>query len=196
MIEDFFQIIDAQHVVIAVAILILFNSIISAPPSEMVLAAGAVAIGQIQATNILLIFFVALAANVTGASFLYWIGYNFREKILEFLGRLPFSKQLPVLDFVLQLLRHAENGHLFWICVTRFTPTIRSISSLPAGMARVNFLIYVFYTSVGCAIWISFWLAVGLFFFEVYLEFQWVGVLASLTVLMFLYILAKRVLKY
>jgi len=195
VIEEFLFKIGIEHVLLFVAILMFINAVASIPPSEIIIATSAVAIGQENVQYISLMFIIALSANLGGAIILYWVGYHYRDRILAWLPRLPFAKEVPINDLVLYLLKHTQDGHRAWICVTRFTPTIRSISSLPAGMSRVKFATYVAYSTLGCSVWIAIWIWIGLLFYEIYSQFQWIGFFVAFVVLAFVYALAKRASK-
>ena len=93
---------------------------------------------------------VGTAANLVGSWIAYAIGYYGRVDILE-----KHGKKL-----------HIKPSHLAWadrwfekygswtVFLTRMLPIIRTFISLPAGVARMPFWRFTFFTVAGCIPWI------------------------------------------
>jgi membrane protein DedA with SNARE-associated domain len=47
------------------------------------------------------------------------------------------------------------------VLLDRLVPLVRSLISIPAGMAHMNFGIFLLFTTVGCLIWNSILVSVG-----------------------------------
>jgi len=93
---------------------------------------------------------VGASANLLGSWIAYGVGYYGRIELVERHGRkLHISpKHLATAD-----RWFAEHGEatVFW---TRMMPIVRTFISLPAGVARMNFLRFSIFTFAGCLPWV------------------------------------------
>lgn len=147
-IESLIAAIGYPGIVLAMAIENIFPPI----PSEAVLPfAGALsAKGELN-------FWGAIAAgtagSLIGAVVLYAIGYIAREagvrRLVEAYGRYLFISERDLDRSVDWFERYGEAVVFFG----RLIPLIRSIISVPAGYARMNFLRFLIYTTLGTTLW-------------------------------------------
>lgn len=147
-IESLIATIGYPGIVLAMAIENIFPPI----PSEAVLPfAGALsAKGELN-------FWGAIAAgtagSLIGAVVLYAIGYIAREagvrRLVEAYGRYLFISERDLDRSVDWFERYGEAVVFFG----RLIPLIRSIISVPAGYARMNFLRFLIYTTLGTTLW-------------------------------------------
>jgi membrane protein DedA with SNARE-associated domain len=93
---------------------------------------------------------VGASANLVGSWIAYGVGYFGRIELVERHGRkLHISpKHLATAD-----RWFAEHGEatVFW---ARMMPIVRTFISLPAGVARMNFLRFSIFTFLGCLPWV------------------------------------------
>ena len=135
-----------------VAFLIMIENLFPPIPSEVILTFG----GFMTTTtelNIPLMIVAATIGAVVGAAILYGIGTLLDVERLD-----------KIVDKYGNILRitHADihkadswfDRYGFWtVFFCRFVPLIRSLISLPAGMANMNFGLFLLFTTVGTVIW-------------------------------------------
>jgi membrane protein DedA with SNARE-associated domain len=129
-------------------------------PSEAIMGFGGVLVarGELSFVPVLM---AGTLGTVVGNLFWYWIGHRWSEAQLRaFIGRwgrwLTFEWQ----DFERArgfFLKHGE-----WIVFTmRFSPFLRTIISLPAGLSGMGFWRFCLFTFLGSLIWNTLLLAGG-----------------------------------
>jgi membrane-associated protein len=127
------------------------------PGDSLLFAVGA--LGAKAAFNPVLIFLTLSAAAILGDSTNYWIGY--------FLGPKVFSSESS------RLLnrKHLDRTHQFYekyggktVIIARFMPIIRTFAPFVAGIGRMNYLKFLFYSIVGTVLWIGLFIAAGYLF--------------------------------
>ena len=137
---------------LGVAFLIMIENLFPPIPSEVILTFG----GFMTTTtelNIPLMIVAASVGAVVGAAILYGIGTLLDVERLD-----------KIVDKYGNILRitHADihkadswfDRYGFWtVFFCRFVPLIRSLISLPAGMANMNFGLFLLFTTVGTVIW-------------------------------------------
>ena len=137
---------------LGVAFLIMIENLFPPIPSEVILTFG----GFMTTTtelNIPLMIVAATIGAVVGAAILYGIGTLLDVERLD-----------KIVDKYGNILRitHADihkadswfDRYGFWtVFFCRFVPLIRSLISLPAGMANMNFGLFLLFTTVGTVIW-------------------------------------------
>lgn len=135
-----------------VAFLILIENLFPPIPSEVILTFG----GFMTTTtelNIPLMIVAATIGAVVGAAILYGLGTLLDVERLD-----------KIVDKYGNILRitHADihkadswfDRYGFWtVFFCRFVPLIRSLISLPAGMANMNFGLFLLFTTIGTLIW-------------------------------------------
>ena len=137
---------------LGVAFLIMIENLFPPIPSEVILTFG----GFMTTTtelNIPLMIVAATIGAVVGAAILYGIGTLLDVERLD-----------KIVDKYGNILRitHADihkadswfDRYGFWtVFFCRFVPLIRSLISLPAGMANMNFGLFLLFTTIGTVIW-------------------------------------------
>jgi len=127
------------------------------PGDSLLFAVGA--LGAKAAFNPVLIFLTLSAAAILGDSTNYWIGY--------FLGPKVFSSESS------RLLnrKHLDRTHQFYeryggktVIIARFMPIIRTFAPFVAGIGRMNYLKFLFYSIVGTVLWIGLFITAGYLF--------------------------------
>jgi membrane protein DedA with SNARE-associated domain len=137
-------------------ILMALESTVLPVPSELVLVpAGYLAFqGKM---NFLLIVLASTVGSLCGASFNYafalWVGRPFLERW----GKYFFVRQ-PLLHKTDAFFRKHGAVSTF---TGRLIPGIRHLISLPAGLTRMNFGRFAFYTCLGAGLWSVILTAIG-----------------------------------
>ncbi len=142
-----------QYGYAAVALLILIENVFPPIPSEVVLAFGGFLTVQTQMSPWLVIVF-ATVGSVTGAAVLYLVGRLIPKQKLEQLlagktGRVLHLKAEDVGRAENWFRRYEQRAVLFCRCV----PVVRSLISIPAGMARMAPLPFFLLTTLGSGVW-------------------------------------------
>jgi membrane protein DedA with SNARE-associated domain len=119
-----------------------FPSEVVVPPAGFLAARGQM--------NLLLVVASGILGSILGALFNYWMSLRFGRPFFLRYGRyfLVSEKSIGRADRFF-----AEHGHISTF-VGRLLPGIRQYISLPAGLARMNIPLFLFYTSLGSGIWV------------------------------------------
>lgn len=146
---------------IAVAFLIAIENIFPPIPSEVILSFS----GFLTDTTSLNVFGLIIAAtigSVIGALILYWLGTLLNESRLErlldhsFFKKLGFKKD-DVNKTIAWFNRHGVKAVFFG----RFVPVIRSLISIPAGIAKTKMSIFLILTTLGSLVWNAVLISLG-----------------------------------
>lgn len=137
---------------IGVFLMIALENIFPPIPSEIVLAFGGFMTTQAD-LSITGVVIASTLGSVVGAIILYWIGLLLDVKRLEKI----IDKWGKILRLTHEDLHKAEswfNRFGIWtVFFCRMIPLVRSLISVPAGMAKMNFLLFLVFTTVGTLIW-------------------------------------------
>ena len=157
--QQWFLGLDSIDIVIVLALLMVSNGLLSTPPSELVwgLAGYAASLGK---TSFGLLLISGVFGNVAGTTVLYYLARQWGEAPVRRL--MKFNPMLG--DGLVYAINRAfvMRGPSI-VLVGRCLPAIRSIVSLPAGLAHMRFVPFVTATAVGCLAWGLVWINVGYF---------------------------------
>lgn len=130
-------------------------------PSELVLPfAGWLTMGDDATFTLLGVTVVGAIGSVAGAYFFYGLGRWFDERRVRFLLQ-RFGKWFLLSERDLDIsLTWFERYGEYVIFFARMVPIVRSIISVPAGLAKMNIPRFTLYTALGTALW-SFILALA-----------------------------------
>lgn len=138
---------------LGVCFLIAIENIFPPIPSEVILTFGGFMTTYSRLTVPGVIIFSTLGSTI-GALVLYWIGTALTPGRLETLTK---GKLFHVLGFekedVEKTIRWFDKRGKKAILFGRCIPIIRSLVSIPAGMAQINMPIFLTYTMIGSTIW-------------------------------------------
>jgi membrane protein DedA with SNARE-associated domain len=157
-------------------------------PSEVVMVpAGYLAYkGEM---NIYLAILFGILGSLSGALFNYYLAVKFGRKFLVKYGKYFFIKE----DTIIKMEEFFKNhGHISTFS-GRLIPAVRQYISFPAGLARMNLLVFSIYTSLGAAIWVIILTLLGYYLgdnealIKEYLRYIIVVILILLAVLAFWY---------
>ncbi|WP_102693289.1 DedA family protein [Rummeliibacillus pycnus] len=145
---------------IGILLLIALENIFPPIPSEVILTFSGFLTTTSDATIVGVIIFSTIG-SVVGAIVLYGIGLlldvHRLEKIVDKWGH--------ILRLTRKDIRKADAWfHKFgvWaVLIGRLVPLVRSLISIPAGMAHMNFGVFLLFTTIGSLIWNSILVNVG-----------------------------------
>lgn len=134
------------------ALLSLLENLVPPVPSEFVLpfAGFLVAADRLNGPLVLL---ATTVGGFAGTTAFYWLGRQLgHDKVRAFIGRYGRYVLLQVSDYdqALAFFQKHDVKVVFW---GRFVPGIRSLISLPAGVARMPFGPFALYTLLGTVLW-------------------------------------------
>jgi membrane protein DedA with SNARE-associated domain len=148
-----------------VFLMIALENIFPPIPSEVVLTFG----GFMTTKSELSVFGVVVAATlgaVVGAVILYLIGFllnvNQLEKIIDRWGHILKIKK----EDIHKADRWFERYGVWTVFFCRMVPIVRSLISVPAGMAHMNMVIFLVFTTIGTLIWNTILVMLGAAFGE------------------------------
>lgn len=148
----------------AILFLIALENIFPPIPSEVILSFG----GFLTLHTKIALWEIVLAStigSVLGALILYYVGSLFTEARLKKLVNNKFIKILgfkegDVSKTIAWFNKHGK-GAIFY---GRFVPIIRSLISIPAGIAQVKLSLFVSLTFLGSLIWNTVLASLGFYF--------------------------------
>jgi len=140
---------------------IAIESVVIPLPSEIVLLLSGfnVSIGEFSFFSV---WVATTIGSLVGAYFLYSIGYAVSkegiEKLVLRFGKFVGIKQRDV-DVA---FRWFDKYGTFVIFFGRLIPLIRSLVSIPAGMAKMSLARFSLLTAAGSGIWNALWIYIGI----------------------------------
>ncbi|MBD3363319.1 hypothetical protein GF362_06400 [Candidatus Dojkabacteria bacterium] len=119
------------------------------PSEPLLLGAGT----TIETTPMLIIYITAATlGSYIGTLPFYLIGSKSRKFVYKFFGKYGKYLFVKVEEIKSVEKKFKEKGKVF-IFTGRLIPIVRSLISIPAGISKVDFKTYTFYTLLGSAIW-------------------------------------------
>ncbi|HSP46826.1 MAG TPA: DedA family protein [Clostridiaceae bacterium] len=133
-------------------LLIFIENIFPPIPSEVILTFG----GFMTRSTSMTVFGMVIAAtlgSVLGAVTLYYLGHLLnRDRLVEIVTKYGSVLRVKVSD-----IDKAESWFIRYgnrtVFFCRMVPILRSLISIPAGMAEMKFQLFLFYTTLGTLIW-------------------------------------------
>ncbi|MCP3740507.1 DedA family protein [Rossellomorea sp. BNER] len=163
--ENWITDIIEQFGYIGIFIMIALENVFPPIPSEVILTFG----GMMTTFSDLTITGVIIAAtsgSIVGAVILYKIGnlldVERLEKIVDRWGSILRVKR----EDIYKADRWFDKYGYWTVLLCRMVPLIRSLISIPAGMSRMKFPIFLLYTTIGTLIWNIILVSVGAAFGE------------------------------
>ena len=140
------DVIDAMGAV-GVAALVALENLFPPLPSEVVLPLAGFLAGQGK-LSLAAVLVAATVGSVVGALVLYWAGAALgRDRMRRIAERLPLMDADDVDRAQGWFDRHGRSA----VLVGRLVPGVRSLVSVPAGIARMPLLPFLGYTTLGSA---------------------------------------------
>ncbi|KIL76131.1 DedA family protein [Bacillus badius] len=186
---------------IGIFLLIAIENIFPPIPSEVILTFG----GTMTTFSTLTVPGVVLAAtggSITGAVILYKAGnlldVGRLEKVIDRWGHVLHLNKKDIYK-----ADHWFNDYGYWtVLVCRVIPFLRSLISIPAGMARMRFSLFLLFTTIGTFVWNLLLVYAGalfgesweqiVLFVDMYAAIIYALVGAGLTILLFLLAVKRK----
>ncbi|MCL6588556.1 MAG: DedA family protein [Firmicutes bacterium] len=133
---------------ITVFIGMTMESMIFPVPSEAILPFAGFLIAEGKLTFFLVILFSTLGSFL-GSTLSYWLGYHFGKPFIIKFGRF-FLLDLEELEATEKYFK--KYGQIT-VLICRFIPVIRHLISIPAGLGKMKYGKFIFFTVVGAGMW-------------------------------------------
>jgi len=150
--ETIIQLIE-QFGYIGVSLLIFIENIFPPIPSEVILLFGGYA-SHTTNLNIWIVILSATIGSILGAIVLYFAGYALGKERLK---KLLSGKLGKWLHFGPENIEKADHwfGKFGYkaVLICRCIPVVRSIVSIPAGICKINFGVFLLLTFIGSIVW-------------------------------------------
>ncbi|NBX52219.1 MAG: DedA family protein [Proteobacteria bacterium] len=130
-------------------------------PSELVMIPAGIASAK-GIMNIYLVTIVGTLGNILGAVFSYYLALTLGRKIILKIGKYFFIKTETIVKIEVFFKKYGSAS----VFIGRLLPGFRHFISLPAGLAKMDFKLFLFYTSLGATIWTSILAFTGYFIGE------------------------------
>ncbi len=150
-----------------VLFLIMIENLFPPIPSELILTFG----GFITTKSSLTIVGVVIAAtigSVIGALLLYYIGSYFGLERMQRIAIKTYKYLRVKPEDVVRAKDWFDQKGSIAVLLCRFVPVLRSLISLPAGMAKMKMSLFLLYTTIGSLIWNSVLVYLGFLFGDHY----------------------------
>lgn len=130
-------------------------------PSEIIMIPAGVAVSYGR-MNLYLVILIGVFGNLMGAIFNYIFAIYFGRSMLFKISKYFFVKEKTIIKMENFFNKHGAISTF----IGRLIPGIRHFISLPAGLAKMNFKLFCFYTSAGSLIWTTVLTLLGYFIGE------------------------------
>jgi len=129
-------------------VLMMFESMVVPIPSEIVMPFAGFLLAKGTFTWAGVVIFSSLGSLV-GSLLSYWIGlYGGRSFLLKWGKYVLLDK-----EHLIKTEKWFKRRGSITIFISRFIPVVRHLISIPAGMAKMNIWLFMFYTLIGATIW-------------------------------------------
>lgn len=149
---DFILEVIRQGGYLGIFLLMALENVFPPVPSEVIMGAGGVLVarGQMSFAPLLII---GTAGTLAGNLFWYWLGRRWSEaKLRLFIIRYGRWLTFDWAQYNEVRARFLRYGDVI-VFVLRFSPFLRTIISLPAGLAHMRFWRFCLFTFLGSLIW-------------------------------------------
>jgi membrane protein DedA with SNARE-associated domain len=138
---------------IGIMFLIAIENIFPPIPSEVILTFGGFMTTYTKMNFIYVVLFSTLG-SIIGATLLYYIGRLLsKERIIKIVeGKIGKILRLKKQDIEKSEEWFNKRG-IATVFFCRFIPIVRSLISIPAGMAKMKFSVFILFTTFGSIIW-------------------------------------------
>ncbi len=142
---------------VGAAIAVGLDNLFPPIPSEIVLPIAGFAASQ-DIFTLEGALFATTAGSVIGAIILYWLGRGFgRERSVWVFEKTPLLKVSDLERTEAWFAKHGYKAVFFG----RMVPIFRSLISLPAGVEKMNFWVFLALTTAGSLLWNSIFVVAG-----------------------------------
>lgn len=137
---------------LGIALLMALENIFPPIPSEVIMGAGGVAVAR-GTMEFWPLMIAGTIGSVAGNYVWFWIGWHWGERrLMPYVER--YGRWLTIEWEDVEKGQHFFQRHGHWVVFAlRFSPILRTIISLPAGLARMSRVKFLLFTTAGVFIW-------------------------------------------
>lgn len=144
-----------------ILLLIALENIFPPIPSEIILTFSGFMAEKAELNLVLMIIFATLGSLI-GAIVLYFLGYLLNTSIFNKIIDTKIGKLLHLKrDKIESSIEVFNKNGKYSVFFSRLVPIIRSLISIPAGIAKMNFSLFIILTTLGSLIWNSILILLG-----------------------------------
>jgi len=147
---------------VGLILVMLIENVIPPIPSEIFLPFAGFQVAE-GSMNLVLVLLVTTLGGFAGTSLFYYLGKLLGDartrQLIDRYGRYVLLREADY-DEALRLFRTHDSKVVFW---ARFIPGVRSLISLPAGVAGMSFRRFTVFTLAGTFLWNTALVLAGLF---------------------------------
>lgn len=148
---------------LGIAFLMFLDNVFPPIPSEIIMPSAGYTASKGELTLIGVIM-AGSAGSILAAMLLYWIGRKVpQQRLFNLTERYGKYLRIQVSDLEKALDWFHKHGHRI-VFFGRMIPAVRSLISIPAGMSKMPFAKFMFYSIAGTLIWTSFLAYLGFHF--------------------------------
>ncbi|ENX19958.1 hypothetical protein F892_02876 [Acinetobacter vivianii] len=148
---------------LGIAFLMFLDNVFPPIPSEIIMPSAGYTASKGELTLIGVIM-AGSAGSILAAMLLYWIGRKVpQQRLFKLTERYGKYLRIQVSDLEKALDWFHKHGHRI-VFFGRMIPAVRSLISIPAGMSKMPFAKFMFYSIAGTLIWTSFLAYLGFHF--------------------------------
>jgi len=138
---------------LGISLMMALENIFPPIPSEIILTFGGFMTTQTNDLNVVGVIIAATLGSIVGAILLYCIGFFIHierlEKLIERWGHILRVKK----DDIHRADSWFSRYGVWTVFICRIIPLVRSLISIPAGITKMNFLLFLIFTTLGTLIW-------------------------------------------
>lgn len=148
---------------LGIAFLMFLDNVFPPIPSEIIMPSAGYTASKGELTLIGVIM-AGSAGSILAAMLLYWVGRKVpQQRLFKLTERYGKYLRIQVSDLEKALDWFNKHGHRI-VFFGRMIPAVRSLISIPAGMSKMPFSKFMFYSIAGTLIWTSFLAYLGFHF--------------------------------
>ncbi|WDZ50502.1 DedA family protein [Acinetobacter vivianii] len=148
---------------LGIAFLMFLDNVFPPIPSEIIMPSAGYTASKGELTLIGVIM-AGSAGSILAAMLLYWVGRKVpQQRLFKLIERYGKYLRIQVSDLEKALDWFNKHGHRI-VFFGRMIPAVRSLISIPAGMSKMPFAKFMFYSIAGTLIWTSFLAYLGFHF--------------------------------
>lgn len=143
--------------VVGAALLVAVESLFPPIPSELILPLAGFTASR-GSFDLVSVIVATTAGSLGGALLLYWLGVAVGAKRLSrWADRVPLMSSGDIEKAMAWFGRFGPVA----VLIGRFIPIVRSLISIPAGVARMRLWLFVVLTTIGSGIWNTLFIVLG-----------------------------------
>lgn len=178
--------------VLGAALLVAVEGLFPPIPSELILPLAGFTASR-GSFDLVSVIAATTAGSLAGALLLYWLGAALgAERLARWADRVPLMSSGDVEKAMAWFHRFGPVA----VLIGRFIPIVRSLISIPAGVARMRLWLFVLLTTIGSGIWNTLFIVLGFALGENWVVVKDIASRYSATVLVIAFVVAIAIVTW